>query len=680
MQAFVAAGGQLDRVEFDYEGGLSTWSMNAANLRAIIADPRSASLEADMAPWHLADALWHQPARLRFNALMARNIARAMQEAEFGVVKRHFPDATGSNYSNTVMTEAQVAPDLNGHDQYGYEIVGTHNTWPFYGWMNQLQNWLQPGVTEPYGAQPMSVLRWHVKVARSMRRSAPDIPIRPWIGFKAWVQDTVGPIHLGNTPYYDELIYHLALTGADDFLYFRPSGRYGNASVSDDIVLASLLDELDLRGVSRACTPVSLEELPWNASVVASGMQTGAGAVLWRITVPEGEDEVHVIRDATVIATLQVAPGKAGAWYTSAPGDVVRFALPGEALGNLPPTVMVHAPMTSSPNGNVNPVPYAEASDPDGSIHAVSFFYTNELSGYVRFAPQEQWQLYHTLPLAGPYQLVAVAEDDQGATTISDPVTVEILASPPSLSTDNLQTGADGSLSAQDAIIRVNGTTPIFRGFEYGTTTAYGQRVVSEGLYGPGTFTLNIEALQPNTTYHVRACASNAAGIGYGQDMQITTPPGPNFPPEIVSPPTATPQPALTGTPVDFLVAAVDDDGDALHYTWEFGDGTVSTPQPAAGMAHTYTASGDYTVTVAVTDGRGGNATASLTVTIVDRFPGDLNGDGTVNVNDLTLVVAHFGRTQTDRSFDGRADANADGLVNVDDLTEVTAHFGEVHP
>jgi PKD repeat protein len=55
-----------------------------------------------------------------------------------------------------------------------------------------------------------------------------------------------------------------------------------------------------------------------------------------------------------------------------------------------------------------------------------------------------------------------------------------------------------------------------------------------------------------------------------------------------------------------------DTDGDALTYTWDFGDGNTATGVTAS---HAYAAAGTYTVTLTVDDGNGG--TASNTVEIV---------------------------------------------------------------
>ena len=54
-------------------------------------------------------------------------------------------------------------------------------------------------------------------------------------------------------------------------------------------------------------------------------------------------------------------------------------------------------------------------------------------------------------------------------------------------------------------------------------------------------------------------------------------------------------------------------------------------------------------------------------------FPEDVNGDGIVNIQDLVIVAAAFGKTG-----ENDADVNADGTVNIQDLVIVAAAFGEV--
>ncbi|MEU6533634.1 PQQ-dependent sugar dehydrogenase, partial [Streptomyces sp. NPDC046928] len=61
-----------------------------------------------------------------------------------------------------------------------------------------------------------------------------------------------------------------------------------------------------------------------------------------------------------------------------------------------------------------------------------------------------------------------------------------------------------------------------------------------------------------------------------------------------------------------------DPDGDTLSYAWTFGDGATST---AANPSHTYTAEGQYTATLKVTDPGGNSATASVQITVGNTAP-----------------------------------------------------------
>ncbi|MGA5446503.1 lectin [Streptomyces umbrinus] len=63
---------------------------------------------------------------------------------------------------------------------------------------------------------------------------------------------------------------------------------------------------------------------------------------------------------------------------------------------------------------------------------------------------------------------------------------------------------------------------------------------------------------------------------------------------------------------------STDPDGDALSHAWTFGDGATST---AANPSHTYTANGQYTATLKVTDTTGKSATASVQITVGNTAP-----------------------------------------------------------
>ena len=59
--------------------------------------------------------------------------------------------------------------------------------------------------------------------------------------------------------------------------------------------------------------------------------------------------------------------------------------------------------------------------------------------------------------------------------------------------------------------------------------------------------------------------------------------------------------------------------------------------------------------------------------TVREDINGDINGDGVVNIQDLTLVAAQFGQMGEDIPVD----INGDGVVNIQDLVLVAGAFGE---
>lgn len=59
-----------------------------------------------------------------------------------------------------------------------------------------------------------------------------------------------------------------------------------------------------------------------------------------------------------------------------------------------------------------------------------------------------------------------------------------------------------------------------------------------------------------------------------------------------------------------------------------------------------------------------------------NHCPGDINGDGLVDLLDLTLVLAAFGSNAGDTNYNPNADLNHDGQIALDDLTGVLSAFG----
>ena len=60
-------------------------------------------------------------------------------------------------------------------------------------------------------------------------------------------------------------------------------------------------------------------------------------------------------------------------------------------------------------------------------------------------------------------------------------------------------------------------------GFEWGLTTAYGNTTPTQDCNTGDVFWQTITDLEPETTYHFRAFATNSQGTSYGADMSFTT-------------------------------------------------------------------------------------------------------------------------------------------------------------
>ncbi|MER5307637.1 carbohydrate-binding protein [Streptomyces sp. NPDC002773] len=115
---------------------------------------------------------------------------------------------------------------------------------------------------------------------------------------------------------------------------------------------------------------------------------------------------------------------------------------------------------------------------------------------------------------------------------------------------------------------------------------------------------------------------------------------------------------------------STDPDGSALTHAWTFGDGATST---AANPSHTYTANGQYTATLKVTDTTGRSATASVQITVGNTAPTvrlDLPAAG--SVYDFGAAIP-FRVTVTDPE---------DGVVDCSKVkvTFVVGHDSHGHP
>lgn len=106
--------------------------------------------------------------------------------------------------------------------------------------------------------------------------------------------------------------------------------------------------------------------------------------------------------------------------------------------------------------------------------------------------------------------------------------------------------------------------------------------------------------------------AASLAACGGGGGSNPPPPPQPANQPPVASFTAAATVEAGAPLVVD-AAASTDPDSDPMTFSWDFGDGTRGGGRK---LPHVYPAAGSYTVTLTVSDGRGGSATATRTVTV----------------------------------------------------------------
>jgi len=91
----------------------------------------------------------------------------------------------------------------------------------------------------------------------------------------------------------------------------------------------------------------------------------------------------------------------------------------------------------------------------------------------------------------------------------------------------------------------------------------------------------------------------------------------------------------------------------------------------------TAVSNGTHTLTAVARDAAGNTQTSTgVTVTVnnVTIRNEDVNQDGQVNIQDISLVISKYGQTGTTL---GRPDVNHDNTVNIQDISLVIAQYGK---
>jgi uncharacterized protein (TIGR02145 family) len=126
---------------------------------------------------------------------------------------------------------------------------------------------------------------------------------------------------------------------------------------------------------------------------------------------------------------------------------------------------------------------------------------------------------------------------------------------------------------------------------------------------GAGLFQIILTGLNQNTTYYVKAYATNSAGTAYGSQVQFTTETAGSEPVAAFS---ASPNSGTAPLTVNFTDQSTNN---PTTWLWEFGDGTTSTQQ---NPSKTYQNADSYNVKLTATNAHGSNShTKSSYITVI---------------------------------------------------------------
>src|SRR5207249_4502188 len=181
-------------------------------------------------------------------------------------------------------------------------------------------------------------------------------------------------------------------------------------------------------------------------------------------------------------------------------------------------------------------------------------------------------------------------------------------------------TDKDGGSGTGKAAVTVTANKPPTAGFTTtcsalscaftdGSTDADGQVTAWSWSFGDGgtaTSQNPSHTYAAGGTYTVTLTVTDNQGAT-GSTSKTVTVAAPN------QPPTAAFTSSCTALTCSFTSSSSDPDGSIAAYSWTFGDGGTATSQ---NPAHTFSAGGNYTVTLIVTDNQGATGSTSHSVTV----------------------------------------------------------------
>ena len=298
FRRYYEAGGVVDVFVLDYEQGYSYWHLLDLveknypcgldhYLDAIQNDPRFSAIKDTVSIEDLKSIqLWYEnDDHLKWLAFTWKHLATYIDSAIYQPLKAHYPDVEFSNYGYYYQSFDYDLPDIHGSYKHRYSDgihVGTHQSREIYGWMNLPAGSLLAGMD--YSTTPFNAFRFAVNKLRAMVLSS-AVPVSPWVAYKGFERG-----HLKDNDFYQELIFHVLLSGVDYLLYWNPA-QQPDYTIADDRLLNQLISKLNILIDNRKINYLTDELVSWLDDVLITKTQLEKDLQLWRLSANIGLDE-----------------------------------------------------------------------------------------------------------------------------------------------------------------------------------------------------------------------------------------------------------------------------------------------------------------------------------------------------------------------------------------------------
>ena len=305
-------------------------------------------------------------------------------------------------------------------------------------------------------------------------------------------------------------------------------------------------------------------------------------------------------------------------------------------VSNPPPVVTLTNPTNNSSFTAPVSIPLsATASDPNGSVSKVEFFYASNKIGEVTTPPYNL--TWSNVLVGGTYALTARATDNEGATTVSSAVTVTVSNPPPTVSlvapTNNALFQAPATIPLLANASDTNGYVAKVEFFYTGTNK------IGEVTASPfGIVWTNVAA----GVYSLTAKATDDGGVATTSGaVSITVNAQPTV--SITNPVNN----ATFTAPTNITIGATasDSDGTISKVDFYYGANLIGTKTSSPySIVLSNAPVGTYPLTAIATDNQGGVTTsAAATISVITNF-GDMADS---YVNDGSSANSNFGTAAT---------------------------------